>query len=50
MPVPVRLVLVPGTRFSATLWEPYRELLPDVELVPVDLPGHGARLGDDFTA
>lgn len=49
MAAPVRLVLVPGTRFSTTLWEPYRALLPEVELVPVDLPGHGARVGDAFT-
>lgn len=46
---PVRLVLVPGTRFSAEVWEPYRALLPDVDVVPVDLPGHGARLGERFT-
>ena len=49
MPDPVRLVLVPGTRFSAELWEPYRALLPGVDVVPVDLPGHGARLGEEFT-
>ncbi len=41
MPVPVRLVLVPGTRFSATLWEPYRELLPVVG---------GARMADALNA
>lgn len=46
---PVRLVLVPGTRFSTVLWEPYRALLPDVEMIPVDMPGHGARLSDAFT-
>lgn len=40
---------MPGTRFSGVLWEPYRELLPDVDLVPVDLPGHGARVGQEFT-
>ncbi|SDC07650.1 Pimeloyl-ACP methyl ester carboxylesterase [Raineyella antarctica] len=50
MPAPVRLILVPGTRFSTLQWEPYRVLLPDVEVVPVDLPGHGTRLGQDFTS
>ena len=49
MVVPVRLVLVPGTRFSTALWEPYRALLPDVEVVSVDLPGHGARAGEPFS-
>ncbi|WP_083518589.1 alpha/beta fold hydrolase [Serinicoccus chungangensis] len=44
------LVLVHGTRMSAAQWEPYRALLPDVELVTVDLPGHGDRVGEEFTA
>ncbi|WP_298750819.1 alpha/beta fold hydrolase [uncultured Serinicoccus sp.] len=44
------VVLVHGTRMSAAQWEPYRGLLPDVELVTVDLPGHGRRVGEDFTA
>lgn len=34
---------------SSAQWEPYRSLLPGVELVTVDLPGHGARVGEDFT-
>lgn len=45
-----RLVLVHGTRMNAAQWEPYRALLPDVEVVTVDLPGHGARVGEEFTA
>lgn len=45
-----RLVLVHGTRMSAAQWGPYRALLPDVELVTVDLPGHGERVGEEFTA
>lgn len=44
-----RLVLVHGTRMDARQWEPYRRLLPGVEMVPVDLPGHGSRLGERFT-
>ncbi|ANS80345.1 putative hydrolase [Serinicoccus hydrothermalis] len=43
------LVLVHGTRMSRAQWEPYRALLPDVDLVTVDLPGHGARVGEAFT-
>ncbi|MFK5634713.1 alpha/beta fold hydrolase [Ornithinimicrobium sp. LYQ103] len=45
-----RLVLVHGTRMNAAQWEPYRPLLPGVELVAVDLPGHGSRVGEEFTA
>lgn len=44
-----RIVLVHGTRMNARQWEPYRELLPDVELVAIDLPGHGERAGEEFT-
>lgn len=44
-----RLVLVHGTRMDARQWGPYRQLLPDVEVVAVDLPGHGSRLGERFT-
>ncbi len=44
------LVLVHGTRMNAAQWEPYRALLPDVQLVTVDLPGHGDRVGEEFTA
>lgn len=34
---------------SAAQWEPYRALLPEVELVTVDLPGHGSRTSETFT-
>lgn len=46
---PPRLVLVHGTRMSAAQWEPYRALLPGVEILTVDLPGHGERVGEEFT-
>lgn len=44
-----RLVLLHGTRMTRRQWEPYRAMLPDVELVAVDLPGHGERAGEEFT-
>ncbi|WP_151526058.1 alpha/beta fold hydrolase [Serinicoccus kebangsaanensis] len=43
------LVLLHGTRMSAAQWEPYRALLPGIDLVTVDLPGHGRRVGEEFT-
>lgn len=46
---PIRLVLVPGTRFNTAVWEPYRALLPGIDVVAVDLPGHGTRAGEAFT-
>lgn len=47
---PTRLVLVHGTRMDASEWAAYPALLPDAQLVAVDLPGHGSRLGEEFTA
>lgn len=44
------LVLVHGTRMNAAQWEPYRALLPEVELLTLDLPGHGAQVGQEFSA
>lgn len=44
-----RLVLVHGTRMDARQWEPYGPLLPGVEVVAPDLPGHGRRTGEPFT-
>ncbi|MGR0320411.1 alpha/beta fold hydrolase [Agromyces sp. ZXT2-3] len=46
-----RVVLVHGIRTSATMWrgQVTRLARHDLEVVPVDLPGHGARLGDPFT-
>lgn len=43
-------MLVHGTRMDQSQWEAYRQLLPDAEIVAVDLPGHGARLAEEFTA
>ncbi|OYN90472.1 alpha/beta fold hydrolase [Parenemella sanctibonifatiensis] len=44
-----RLVLVHGTRFSTTQWAGYDARIPAAELVPIDLPGHGAKVGQPFT-
>ena len=46
-----RVVLVHGIRTSATMWRGQVERLSrhDLEVVPVDLPGHGARIGEPFT-
>ncbi|WP_162801966.1 alpha/beta fold hydrolase [Ornithinimicrobium murale] len=48
--IPPRLVLVHGTRMDASVWQAYPALLPDAELVPVDLPGHGSRHTEEFSA
>lgn len=51
VPAPRRVVvLVHGTRMSRAQWNQYPPLLPDVELITVDLPGHGDRAGAEFTA
>ena len=46
-----RVVLVHGLRTSATMWR--RQLVElarhDIEVVAVDLPGHGVHLGEPFT-
>lgn len=34
---------------AASEWRGYPELLPDVEVVAVDLPGHGERVAEEFT-
>lgn len=44
-----RLVLVHGTRMDGRQWDPYVPLLPGVEVVAPDLPGHGRRVGEPFT-
>lgn len=49
-PSPTRLVLVHGTRMDASEWAAYPGLLPEAQLVAVDLPGHGSRLEEEFTA
>lgn len=43
------VVLVHGTRADAGQWDAYRELLPDLNLIAVDLPGHGHRGTESFT-
>ncbi|WP_400998189.1 alpha/beta fold hydrolase [Agromyces sp. GXQ0307] len=46
-----RVVLVHGIRTSATMWrgQVLRLERHDLEVVTVDLPGHGSRLGEPFT-
>jgi pimeloyl-ACP methyl ester carboxylesterase len=46
-----RVVLVHGIRTSATMWrgQVARLTRHDVDVVPVDLPGHGMRIGEGFT-
>lgn len=46
-----RVVLVHGIRTSATMWRQQVAALSrhDIDVVTVDLPGHGARLGQPFT-
>jgi pimeloyl-ACP methyl ester carboxylesterase len=46
-----RVVLVHGIRTSATMWRGQVARLSrhDLEVVPVDLPGHGARMDEAFT-
>lgn len=44
-----RLVLVHGTRMDASEWQAYPAMLPEAEIVAVDLPGHGSRLAEEFT-
>lgn len=43
------VVLVHGSRLSARQWEGYAALLPGIEVVTADLPGHGGRSGEEFT-
>lgn len=44
-----RLVLVHGTRMDGRQWAPYLPLLPGIEVVAPDLPGHGDRVREPFT-
>lgn len=43
-------MLVHGTRMDAQEWAAYPPLLPEAEVVAIDFPGHGSRLGEPFTA
>nr|WP_314842443.1 alpha/beta hydrolase [uncultured Microbacterium sp.] len=47
----VQIVLVHGIRTSATMWRSQMDFLEAAGLpaVAVDLPGHGARMDEDFT-
>jgi pimeloyl-ACP methyl ester carboxylesterase len=47
----VAVVLVHGIRTSASMWRPQLEYLTERgnPAIAVDLPGHGTRLGEDFT-
>ncbi len=45
----IRLVLIHGTRMSHGQWADYPALLPEMELVTPDLPGHGSRRDATFT-
>lgn len=44
------LVLVHGTRFDARQWDGYADLIPEADLVTVDLPGHGERAGAEYSS
>ena len=44
-----RLVLVHGSMASSAQWADYPGLLPDFDVVPIDLPGHGGRAGERFS-
>ncbi len=35
---------------DSSQWQGYQDLLPEAELVAVDLPGHGSRVAEVFTA
>lgn len=47
----VSVVLVHGIRTSASMWRPQVEYLTErgTPVIAVDLPGHGTRLGENFT-
>lgn len=39
------LILAHGTRTTKAQWDGYAERLPEVEVLPIDLPGHGEHQG-----
>lgn len=43
------LILLHGTRFDTREWHGYDELVPEAELLAVDLPGHGVRAGQPYS-
>ena len=44
-----RLVLVHGSMSSSAQWADYPALLPEFDVVAVDLPGHGSRRDEPFS-
>lgn len=51
MPAPLSLLCLPCAGASATMYLRWRRLLPRwIEVVPLELPGRGSRLGEDFVA
>jgi pimeloyl-ACP methyl ester carboxylesterase len=50
-PVPVPVLLVHGIRTSASMWRHQRDWLAAAghPVLAIDLPGHGSRLGEEFT-
>jgi surfactin synthase thioesterase subunit len=49
MPAPLSLLCLPCAGASATMYLRWRRLLPRwIEVVPLELPGRGSRLGEDF--
>ena len=49
MQAPLSLLCLPCAGASATMYLRWRRLLPRwIEVVPVELPGRGQRLGEDF--
>lgn len=51
VPEPVPVLLVHGIRTSASMWRHQRDVLAAAghPVLAIDLPGHGARLGEEFT-
>ena len=51
VPVPVPVLLVHGIRTSATMWRHQQDWLGAAghPVLAVDLPGHGSRMGEEFT-
>lgn len=45
----VRIIMVHGSLSSAQEWSKYVSLLPEDDVVAVDLPGHGERMGEKFS-
>jgi pimeloyl-ACP methyl ester carboxylesterase len=51
MPEPIPVLLVHGIRASAGMWRHQREWLTEAghPVLAIDLPGHGSRLGEEFS-